>query len=222
MQSKRAERSSKDNIREILECDAGMSRIEEIYDRWAADYDPDLRRRNYSAPASLLDCLLRMPRSNGGIDTTDIYIEILDAGCGTGLMGKLLHDAGYREIDGCDLSAKMIEKAQRTGVYQQLFPKIDLTRRNEAIPGNRYALTVCCGVFAGPMPPEGLHELLRVTRTGGIILISTRRDYCKKTNFRSLVGELCHGDRIRVESLVTGAPYIDNETGDFWTLLKLC
>jgi len=53
--------------------------------------------------------------------------EILDAGCGTGLVGVALAERGARSIDGVDLSPGMIAKAKETGVYRRLAPA-DLSR----------------------------------------------------------------------------------------------
>lgn len=46
-------------------------------------------------------------------------IEILDAGCGTGLVGVLVAPRA-RRLDGVDLSAEMLEKARAKGVYHGL------------------------------------------------------------------------------------------------------
>ena len=50
-------------------------------------------------------------------------LDILDIGCGTGLVGALvrpLMPAGARTLDGVDLSAGMLEKAREKNVYDRL------------------------------------------------------------------------------------------------------
>ena len=46
--------------------------------------------------------------------------QILDMGCGTGLVGVELHKLGYRNIDGLDLSQKCLGVAEGKGVYTNL------------------------------------------------------------------------------------------------------
>ncbi len=209
------------SLKKILEWDGDIEQLEDFYDEWAANYSSDLARKKYSAPASLMRCFLGVPHTKGGVDVSNKEIKILDAGSGTGLMGKLLHGAGYRNIDGCDLSTKMIMEARRTGAYRRLIPKADLTKRVKSIDDNQYDVTVCCGVFAGPMPSIGLNELTRVTRPGGAIVLSTRRDYCENTDFQSRVDALQRERRVELVHLLSDQPYIENETGHFWTLAKL-
>ena len=46
--------------------------------------------------------------------------QIMDFGCGTGLVGQNLKEAGFQNIVGIDISPKMLEKAQDKGCYHQL------------------------------------------------------------------------------------------------------
>ncbi|MDZ7829733.1 MAG: class I SAM-dependent methyltransferase [Halofilum sp. (in: g-proteobacteria)] len=46
---------------------------------------------------------------------------MLDAGCGTGLSGRALSAAGFRTIDGMDVSQRSLEIAARLG-------RVSLTR----------------------------------------------------------------------------------------------
>jgi predicted TPR repeat methyltransferase len=45
--------------------------------------------------------------------------RILDFGCGTGLSGLALQNAGFTNIDGLDISAPMLEKAKGAGSLWQ-------------------------------------------------------------------------------------------------------
>ena len=46
-------------------------------------------------------------------------IRILDAGAGTGIIGKMLVDLGYKNIDGLDISQKMLDLAAPKNVYKE-------------------------------------------------------------------------------------------------------
>ena len=45
--------------------------------------------------------------------------KILDVGCGTGLMGKMLSTDGYNQIVGVDASEKFVEASVATGFYTE-------------------------------------------------------------------------------------------------------
>src|SRR4029453_12822471 len=47
------------------------------------------------------------------------FERVLDLGCGTGLCGRLLKPIADR-LDGVDLSANMLEKAAKRGIYADL------------------------------------------------------------------------------------------------------
>lgn len=49
-----------------------------------------------------------------------IDLDILDAGCGSGLIGPLIRNVA-RRLDGVDLSAPMLESARRKAVYANLY-----------------------------------------------------------------------------------------------------
>ena len=47
-------------------------------------------------------------------------LRVMDLGCGTGLAGECFASIAQYMV-GCDLSSKMIEKAEEKGCYDQLF-----------------------------------------------------------------------------------------------------
>lgn len=60
-------------------------------------------------------------------------LDVLDAGCGTGLCAPLLRPLA-RTLVGVDLSAKMLEQARRRGGYDELI-EAELTEMVESRPG---------------------------------------------------------------------------------------
>ena len=78
------------------------------YQRWAGTYDQEVGVDiGYAQPAR---CAAAMARVAGSSD------HVLDVGCGTGLSGVALRDAGFTRLDGCDFSPPMLERAAETGV----------------------------------------------------------------------------------------------------------
>jgi len=83
------------------------------FDQFADHFDASLERLQYAAPVLISDALANaIPPNNHGFD-------VLDIGCGTGLMGALLRP-GSRRLTGVDLSRRMLEKAQARRVYDEL------------------------------------------------------------------------------------------------------
>ena len=65
----------------------------DLYDRWAEAYDTELIDENdYAQPRRCAEMLSRYLKTREA--------EILDIGCGTGLSGAALLEAGYRTVEG--------------------------------------------------------------------------------------------------------------------------
>jgi predicted TPR repeat methyltransferase len=93
--------------------------IEQTFDSFAGSFDSKLAKLLYRAPALLAEMLAD---SNVEMSKT---LDILDAGCGTGLCGPLV--APYaRRLVGVDLSVRMMAQAETRHVYDQLI-KCELT-----------------------------------------------------------------------------------------------
>jgi predicted TPR repeat methyltransferase len=87
--------------------------IEKTFDSFAASFDSKLAKLSYRAPALIAEMLKR-----SGADASK-SLEVLDAGCGTGLCGPLL--APYaRRLVGVDLSERMLVQARERNVYDEL------------------------------------------------------------------------------------------------------
>jgi predicted TPR repeat methyltransferase len=87
--------------------------IEQTFDSFAGSFDAKLAKLQYRAPA-LVAAMLEDPDLEGSKS-----LDVLDAGCGTGLCGPLV--APYaRRLVGVDLSARMLAQAQARGVYDEL------------------------------------------------------------------------------------------------------
>ncbi|GGA38524.1 tetratricopeptide repeat protein [Dyella nitratireducens] len=101
--------------------------VREVFDAFAESFDEQLLKNlNYRAPQVLAEALgERLPSASGELD-------ILDAGCGTGLCAPLLRPYARRLV-GVDLSGGMIEKARLRGGYDEL-QEAELTGYLQAQP----------------------------------------------------------------------------------------
>jgi SAM-dependent methyltransferase len=159
----------------------------------------------------------RMPEIMAGLAAWLLPREarILDAACGTGLVGESLRRFGFRDVHGLDLSAGMLAVAARKGVYSGL--------TESALGGSlpfadgEFDGFVVCGAFTPRhAPPESLAELLRVTRAGGYAIFSLRADV-PQPEFAATIGRLTAAGRWRLlhagaefQSLPTAEPHVRN------------
>ncbi len=92
---------------------AGDNFVVHVFDSFAESFDKKLKNLDYRAPQLVADAL------KSSVAVADGTLEILDAGCGTGLCGPLLRPFA-RRLDGVDLSNGMLEKARVRGGYDDL------------------------------------------------------------------------------------------------------
>lgn len=88
--------------------------VRKVFDGFADSFDEQLLKNlNYRAPQVLAEALSKK------LSEADGSLDILDAGCGTGLCAPLLRPYAKRLV-GVDLSGGMIEKARVRGGYDEL------------------------------------------------------------------------------------------------------
>jgi predicted TPR repeat methyltransferase len=87
--------------------------VRELFDDFAASFDQVLQNINYRAPELIGQRVARVFADTRG------DLQILDAGCGTGLCGMLLRRYARRLV-GVDLSPGMLAKARARDVYDEL------------------------------------------------------------------------------------------------------
>jgi predicted TPR repeat methyltransferase len=138
----------------------------DAYKDWASDYDSDtVDRFGYVAHIASADAL------DKALDTKEAYI--LDAGCGTGLVGEELAKKGYSKMDALDYSKEMLEESERKKIYHRHI-QADLSKPLD-LEADCYDAVVCTGTFTyGHVKASAFDELIRVTRPGGIICFTIR------------------------------------------------
>ena len=154
----------------------GADQLRERYNVWAADYDNDLDDLRWKAPQA-------------GADRCNHFAipgaEILDAGCGTGLVGVALAEMGRQRIVGFDLSDGMLQRSATRGVYSELHQGSLL----EPLPfeDGRFGSVVSVGVFTlGHVEGSAFAELARVTTPGGHVSITFRDDAVDHLGYRPI------------------------------------
>ena len=134
-----------------------------LYDEWSQNYEADLLGKfGYSGHIIAADAFKELMK--------DKSAAIIDIGCGTGLVGQELQEAGYVHIDGLDISTAMLAEAKAKNIYRRLIEG-DMQKQT-SIEDAAYDAVICAGSFApGHLGPECYPEFIRMVRPGAPIVI---------------------------------------------------
>ena len=190
------------SIHERVLSAASADELASAYGDWATSYDDDLTgEMGYRAHTTVARTLRDVLEPDGA--------RVLDAGCGTGLVGVELARLGYDDIDGVDYSPDMLAEADKKEVYTRL-EEVDLTDELD-LPSDHYDAVTCVGTFTlGHVGPSALGELIRVTRPGGHLCFSVRDEAWERDDYAAALQALT--DRGRwTEVSVEVVPYIEEE-----------
>jgi predicted TPR repeat methyltransferase len=138
--------------------------VEKTFDSFAASFDSKLASLAYRAPALVAEML-----AHSGVNASQ-NLDVLDAGCGTGLCGPFL--APYaRRLVGVDLSEGMLAKAGARNVYDEL-TKSELTAYLHGASGS-FDVVVSADtlVYFGPLD-EVATAASEALRPGGIFVFT--------------------------------------------------
>ena len=152
-----------------------------IYNKWAESYDNYVISKKYTGPNELVTVLCNIIPYR---DLENNKINILDFGCGTGLVGEEIRKRMMIVcLDGIDISEKMIIKCSNKNCYNKIF-NIDISKnklKTEYI--NKYNFIVSSGVFLeGHAPFSIIPDLIIYLKQYGYLLITIRESYSKDNN----------------------------------------
>ena len=137
---------------------SGTEATRKLYDDWSESYDSEIGENGYATPGRLAAALRK--------HASDMTMDILDFGCGTGLCGAKLNSAGFENIDGLDLSAEMLEKARQKKIYRKLL-HIEPDAPLPISPGTYNAITACGVIGVGAAPLCVFDTIMNVLNRGG-------------------------------------------------------
>lgn len=121
--------SSFDSIKEAHTLSGNPEGLRQYYEQWSKTYNQDVSNEMYSGPEYISAYFDMLPKQENGnfLNLRNPTIEILDSGCGTGLVGTALRRQGYHNIDGFDLSPSFLIG---TGLLSHPFFLIDRGSHN--------------------------------------------------------------------------------------------
>ena len=161
---------------------ADLDELEGIYKNWASDYESDvINLAGYVGHLITSDLLLNYLRNTES--------TVLDAGCGTGLVGEILYKNNFRNIDGVDFSQEMLNIAHQKNIYQSL-KLVDLTKKL-VYENNSFDAVICAGTFTcGHVGPEALREMVRITKQDGYICFTVRKQEWEASPYLQIMNDL--------------------------------
>ena len=118
---------------------ASPAYVQELFDAFADSFDSVLEGLDYQAPALIAEAVKKL--------CFDRPPAVLDLGCGTGLCAAAIKEKGVEtaSLTGIDLSAGMLEKAGKRGLYASL-RQADITTVLPTL-AERFDLVVCADVL---------------------------------------------------------------------------
>ena len=180
------------------------------YKGWADNnkYNKDMVDWNYTAPQETVSILRKYAFSKN--------CKILDAGCGTGLVGIELKKYGYLNIEGVDFSQSMLDL-----VPQGIYKKIERINLNKPLKfkNNMYDILMCVGTFTyGHVKPKALDELIRITKNRGLICFTINEGIYEEYGFDKKIKELSDNKSWNVKEFFK-SDYITTKDVEAWLCL---
>ena len=156
--------------------------ILKYYKDWTAKkkFNKDMIAWDYTAPMNAVSLIKKY--------TLKMDIKILDAGCGSGLVGIEMRKNGYTNIDGVDLSQDMIDLIPKD-IYQNL----EIADLNQSLKyeNHKYDVVMCVGTFTyGHVKPQALDEMIRITKNRGLICFSVNEGIHEEYGFDKKIKNL--------------------------------
>ena len=171
-------------------------------------YNKDMVDWNYTAPQEAVSIFKKYAFNKN--------YKILDAGCGTGLVGIELKKYGYSNIEGVDFSESMLDLVPQD-VYKKI-EKVDLNKHLK-FKNNTYDVVMCVGTFTyGHVKPKALNELIRITRNGGLICFTINEGVYEEYGFDKKIKELSNNKSWNIKEFFK-SDYITTKDVEAWLCL---
>ena len=181
------------------------------YQNWTDKnkYNKDMVDWNYTAPHETVSVLKKYAFNKNS--------KILDAGCGTGLVGIELKKCGYSNIEGVDFSQNMLDLVPE-GIYKKI-GKVDLNKPLK-FKTNMYDVIMCVGTFTyGHVKPQALDELIRITKNRGLICFTINEGIYEEYGFDNKIKELSNNKLWNIKEFFK-SDYIVSKDVNAWLCLS--
>ena len=185
-------------------------KVLKYYDDWTknAQFNQDMIDWDYTAPVNTVQLIDKYIH--------DKNIKILDAGCGSGLVGIELKKRGFTNIYGVDFSQSMLNL-----IPNNIYQTVELIDLNEPLKydDNDFGAIICVGAFTyGHVKAHALDEFIRVTNKNGYICFTINEGIYTEYKFDKKINELSKNKSWEVLNL-SKSSYIVNKDVEAWLCL---
>ena len=185
-------------------------KVLKYYDDWTknAQFNQDMIDWKYTAPVNTVQLIDKYIH--------DKNIKILDAGCGSGLVGIELKKRGFTNIHGVDFSQSMLNL-----IPNNIYQTVELIDLNEPLKydDNDFGAIICVGTFTyGHVKAHALDEFIRVTNKNGYICFTINEGIYTEYKFDKKINELSKNKSWEVLKL-SKSSYIVNKEVEAWLCL---
>ena len=184
---------------------ASAEYVTEIFDKHAPSFDQNLHSLGYSGPQ-----LIARAVGDLGLDP-GTELDVLDAGCGTGLCGPAVRPIA-KNLVGVDLSDQMLRLADEKGCYDELL-NLDIVELHTKF-SESFDLLISADVlgYFGPLV-DVLSAYRRCLRSGGhaIVTVEAAPDEAGPEGYKMQpTGRYCHTEEhLRKATIKAGFAQID-------------
>ena len=175
------------------------SSVRNYYDEWTKSYEDDVLSWGYDAPAVAVEFL------SAGVDQN---AQILDAGCGTGLVGRALSAGGFHDVVGVDISSESLDLAATTQCYRAL-AEVDFTNLPTSLAEETFSALISVGVLSYLSNlDEVLREFCRLVEPSGLIVLTERSDLFVERNTGGIFEALEADGLWKIVTVTDPLPYL--------------
>ena len=160
-----------------------------LFDSYAARFEQSLLSLGYRVPGLILAAV---KQHHPALVSGEGLSSVLDLGCGTGLIGVVLHDVIKGRLKGVDLSARMIDHARKKGLYTELeVAEIVAYLKAER---KRWQTIIAADVFCyfGDLT-EVIDRCFAALEPGGVFVFSVEHERGIETWSKRATGRFGHG-----------------------------
>lgn len=173
--------------------------VREYYDGWTSSYEDDVEAWGYDAPSVAAELLA---------ERMDTDAQIIDAGCGTGLVGRALKAKGFHDVVGVDLSPDSLDLAAKTQAYRAL-AEIDFTKLPTNLLDASFSALVSVGVLSYLTDLEAvMREFARIVEPAGTIIVTERTDLFAERNTGEVFEALEADEILKIVTISEPLPYL--------------
>jgi predicted TPR repeat methyltransferase len=188
-----------------------------VYAQWASTYDAEMLDNNLSSYQSVTNvvCGLLSKQPPGPL-------RVLDAGCGTGLLGEHLCKSAFPRkltITGADLSPNMLAVARLKRCYEKLLVA-DLNDPTSSVAEeDLFDYTVSSGLFLpGHCGVKAFSHLLRTVKPGGFAAFTVREGLYARDKLAFADAVIAEGGELLRDDL---APYYGSLNANLVVVSKI-